>query len=102
MVSVAGDVAHDQVAEILEARFAGRASGPLPLRSAPAAPGPTVAVVRRPTEQAHLILGMRCVPLNDERRWAFAMLDHVLGGGLSSRLFQSIREERGLAYSVWS
>ena len=59
-------------------------------------------VVRRPTEQAHVIYGMRSVSRHDERRWALAVLNHVLGGGLSSRLFQKVREERGLAYSVWS
>ena len=59
-------------------------------------------MVRRPTEQAHLVYGMRSVSRFDERRWALAVLNHVLGGGLSSRLFQKVREQRGLAYSVWS
>jgi predicted Zn-dependent peptidase len=45
---------------------------------------------------------MRSVSRHDDRRWALAVLNHVLGGGLSSRLFQKVREERGLAYSVWS
>jgi predicted Zn-dependent peptidase len=58
--------------------------------------------VRRPTEQAHLVYGVRSVSRYDERRWALSVLNHVLGGGLSSRLFQKVREERGLAYSVWS
>ena len=47
-------------------------------------------------------LGMRSVSRFDERRWALAVLNHVLGGGLSSRLFQKVREQRGLAYSIWS
>ncbi len=59
-------------------------------------------MVRRPTEQAHVIYGMRSVSRHDERRWSFGVLNHVLGGGLSSRLFQKVREERGLAYSIWS
>ena len=59
-------------------------------------------MVRRTTEQAHLIYGVRSVSRFDERRWALAVLNHVLGGGLSSRLFQKVREQRGLAYSVWS
>ena len=59
-------------------------------------------MVRRPTEQAHLVYGARSVTRFDERRWPLAVLNHVLGGGLSSRLFQKVREERGLAYSVWS
>src|SRR6202042_2477242 len=49
-----------------------------------------------------LIYGVRSVSRFDERRWALAVLNHVLGGGLSSRLFQKVREQRGLAYSVWS
>ena len=59
-------------------------------------------VVRRSTEQAHLVYGMRSVSRFDERRWALSVLNHILGGGLSSRLFQKVREQRGLAYSVWS
>ena len=59
-------------------------------------------VVRRPTEQAHVVYGVRSVSRYDERRFALSVLNHVLGGGLSSRLFQKVREERGLAYSVWS
>jgi predicted Zn-dependent peptidase len=59
-------------------------------------------VTRRGTEQAHLVLAARSVSRSDPRRYALAVLNHVLGGGLSSRLFQEIRERRGLAYSVWS
>ena len=59
-------------------------------------------MVRRSTEQAHLVLACRSVDRSDPRRYALAVLNHVLGGGLSSRLFQEIRERRGLAYSVWS
>ncbi len=102
VVSVAGDCTHEAVAADLERRFAGTPGGAVPSR---AAPGPGVAaldVVRRPTEQAHLVYGARSVARLDERRWALAVLNHVLGGGLSSRLFQKVREQRGLAYSVWS
>jgi predicted Zn-dependent peptidase len=49
-----------------------------------------------------VVYGARSVTRFDERRWPLAVLNHVLGGGLSSRLFQKVREERGLAYSVWS
>jgi predicted Zn-dependent peptidase len=59
-------------------------------------------VTRRSTEQAHLVLACRSVDRFDPQRYALAVLNHVLGGGLSSRLFQEIRERRGLAYSVWS
>jgi predicted Zn-dependent peptidase len=102
VVSAAGDCTHDAVAAELERRFAGTAGGAAPVRTAPAPDVVPLEVVRRPTEQAHIVYGGRCVDRFDERRWAFAVLNHVLGGGLSSRLFQKVREQRGLAYSVWS
>ncbi len=83
-------------------RFAGTAGGAVPLRTAPGPDTVALDVVRRPTEQAHVVYGMRSVSRFDDRRWALAVLNHVLGGGLSSRLFQKVREQRGLAYSVWS
>jgi predicted Zn-dependent peptidase len=58
--------------------------------------------VERPTEQAHLILGGTALARGDERRFALGVLNNALGGGMSSRLFQEIREKRGLAYSVYS
>ncbi|MFD0261505.1 M16 family metallopeptidase [Kitasatospora indigofera] len=61
-----------------------------------------VETLNRPTEQAHLVLGVPGVPRHDERRWALGVLNAVLGGGMSSRLFQEVREKRGLAYSVYS
>jgi predicted Zn-dependent peptidase len=102
VVSVAGDCTHEGVAADLERRFAGQPGGVAPQRSAPGSNTERLSVVRRPTEQAHVVYGMRSVSRYDERRWALAVLNHVLGGGLSSRLFQKVREERGLAYSVWS
>ncbi len=102
VVSVAGDCTHDAVAADLERRFAGQAGGEAPQRTAPGPEAERLHVVRRPTEQAHVVYGMRSVSRLDERRWPLAVLNHVLGGGLSSRLFQKVREERGLAYSVWS
>ncbi|MGW7434306.1 M16 family metallopeptidase [Streptomyces sp. NPDC054861] len=59
-------------------------------------------VVGRKTEQAHVVLGMPGLPRTDERRWALGVLNTALGGGMSSRLFQEVREKRGLAYSVYS
>jgi predicted Zn-dependent peptidase len=91
VVSVAGDLDHDHVALGIERRFAGRPGGSAPVRVPPPSATEALAVVRRPTEQAHVLLGARSRSRHD-----------VLGGGLSSRLFQKIREERGLAYAVWS
>ncbi len=102
VVSVAGDCTHEAVAAELERRFAGTGGGVAPRRNAPGPAAASLDVVRRPTEQAHLVYGARSVTRFDERRWPLAVFNHVLGGGLSSRLFQKVREERGLAYSVWS
>jgi predicted Zn-dependent peptidase len=102
VVSVAGDCTHEAAAAELERRFAGTTGGVVPARVAPGPDTVALDVVRRSTEQAHLVYGMRSVSRFDERRWALAVLNHILGGGLSSRLFQKVREQRGLAYSVWS
>jgi predicted Zn-dependent peptidase len=67
----------------------------------PAAPWPVVKITRRDTEQAHIVLGGRGLTRSDEKRWAFEVLNHVMGAGMSSRLFREIREERGLAYAVY-
>ncbi len=57
-------------------------------------------VTRRDTEQAHLVLGSPSITRNDDRRFALSLVDHIVGGGMSSRLFYEIRETRGLAYAV--
>jgi predicted Zn-dependent peptidase len=102
VVAVAGDVDHQSVAAGLEERFDGGGGGRAPAREAPGDKVEPLRVTRRGTEQAHLVLAARSVSRSDPRRYALAVLNHVLGGGLSSRLFQEIRERRGLAYSVWS
>ncbi|WP_069461855.1 M16 family metallopeptidase [Actinacidiphila rubida] len=61
-----------------------------------------VEILDRRTEQAHVVLGMPGLARNDDRRWALSVLNAALGGGMSSRLFQEVREKRGLAYSVYS
>lgn len=63
---------------------------------------PVAHVVTRDTEQAHVVIGGEGFDRADERRWAFEVMNHVLGGGMSSRLFTTIREERGLVYTVYS
>ncbi|MEU6708680.1 M16 family metallopeptidase [Streptomyces wuyuanensis] len=61
-----------------------------------------VEILDRRTEQAHVVLGMPGLARTDDRRWALGVLNTALGGGMSSRLFQEVREKRGLAYSVYS
>lgn len=116
VVTVAGAIDHDAlvgatVAALERAGWSRDASGaPVPRRSEVARPASTrVAspvgasrLVVRPLEQVNLMLGVPGISAVDERRPALAILNSVLGGGMSSRLFQEIREERGLAYSVYS
>jgi predicted Zn-dependent peptidase len=109
VVTAAGNLDHARVVKLVRAAIAGT-----PLDSAPATPAPLrqgtssktrppVTVVRhQDTEQAHIVLGCRGIDRGDERRFALGVLNNVLGGGMSSRLFQEIREKRGLAYSVYS
>ena len=69
---------------------------------APEHPGAPLVSQARQTGQVHLVVGARGPGRHDEARWALAVLNHALGGGMSSRLFQEIRERRGLAYAIWS
>ncbi len=100
--AAAGRLDHDQVVKALEARFAGPVGGRPPGRSAPRPVAPTTVVDHRPSEQVHMVLGSPAPGRHDPGRYALAVVNHVLGGGLSSRLFQEVREKRGLAYSVYS
>ncbi|WP_217915785.1 M16 family metallopeptidase [Miltoncostaea marina] len=103
VVAAAGNVAHERVLELSE-RLLREVS---PQRSEgvfePAAPGrPALVVKEKATEQYHVCLGGPGLSRNDPRRHAQSVLDTVLGGSMSSRLFQEVREKRGLAYSVGS
>src|SRR5205807_1809654 len=76
--------------------------GAAPGRMAPSADSCPLTVVQRGTEQAHIVIGVDALDRDDDDRYVLAVLNHILGGGMSSRLFQEIRENRGLAYSVYS
>ncbi|MGH9166198.1 MAG: M16 family metallopeptidase, partial [Acidimicrobiales bacterium] len=93
---------HDDVVAGVQRRFAGGPGGERPPRAAPTASPRPVAVDERDTEQVHLMVGLAALDRHDPDRYPLAVVNHVLGGGLSSRLFQTVREERGLAYSVYS
>jgi len=102
VVAAAGNVDHDRVVAGVEQRFEGRA-GDRPPRTTPSlAPPRRLVVHNRPTEQAHVVVGTRGLDRTDDDRFALSVLNQVLGGGMSSRLFQEIREKRGLVYSVYS
>jgi predicted Zn-dependent peptidase len=110
VIAAAGNLEHATVVRLVRKALAGTA-----LDSAPAEPAgprlgnkrvptqkPHTVVRNRDTEQAHVVLGGIGIGRRDERRFALGVLNNVLGGGMSSRLFQEIREKRGLAYSVYS
>ncbi|MDP9440968.1 MAG: insulinase family protein, partial [Actinomycetota bacterium] len=102
VVAVAGAVDHDAVVAALERGSAGCGGGE-PARRQPAPEGRGGRLVQtRTTEQAHLVLGVRTPGALDEDRMALEVVNQALGGGISSRLFQEVRERRGLAYSVYS
>ncbi len=107
VVAVAGNVDHDEVVGLVREHFGARllrGRTPVPPRKGAGrvAGRPTLQLVSREAEQTHLSLGVRTPGRNWDRRWALSVLSTALGGGLSSRLFQQIREVRGLAYSVYS
>ncbi|MBV8353745.1 MAG: insulinase family protein [Candidatus Eremiobacteraeota bacterium] len=102
VVAAAGNVEHEDFVELVS-RYFTTFGGHCTL-SEPEGPVTTPAAhVRfKDSEQAHVIVGTRGVDVRDERRYALSLLDTILGGGMSSRLFQEIREQRGLVYSVYS
>ncbi|HYF46920.1 MAG TPA: pitrilysin family protein [Acidimicrobiales bacterium] len=102
VVAAAGDLHHDAVVEQVAERYPDGAAGEAPVRGAPTGSRQPVAVQTRSTEQVHLALGWPGVDHHDDDRYALGVANHVLGGGTASRLFQEVREERGLAYAVFS
>ena len=101
VVSVAGNFP-DHLTELITEHFGGWQGDPVSREEITPLSVGRVHVVRRDTEQAHLIVGSPSINRSDERRFALSLLDHIVGGGMSSRLFQEIRETRGLAYAVHS
>jgi predicted Zn-dependent peptidase len=100
--AAAGNLTHDTLMTQVSSRFpVDSAARPGRPRPDPGVPQP-VAVITRDTEQAHVVVGVRALSALDPDRYALTILNQVLGGGMSSRLFQEIRETRGLAYSVYS
>ncbi|MFY9927639.1 MAG: pitrilysin family protein [Streptosporangiaceae bacterium] len=109
VVAAAGNLDHEIVTELVRQAFGPaleRAAEPAPPRLAgdqvghPAGTGTTL--VSRGIEQANLVLGCEALARTDDRRFALGVLNAAFGGGMSSRLFQEVREKRGLAYSVYS
>jgi len=103
VITAAGNLRHEDLLALVEKEF-----GRLPRGKKTVAERvpPTTAHItlksKRQLEQAHVCLGVAAYPIAHERRFATAVLNNILGGGMSSRLFQNIREKRGLAYAVYS
>ena len=111
VVAAAGGVDHNQLIELVEKSLS-EAGWDLTVKNLPVGRRNTqqatitrsedLKVITRPTAQANILVGMQGLVADDPRRYAMGILNTVLGGGMSSRLFQEIREKRGLAYSVYS
>ena len=103
VITAAGNVTHEQVLDLVKREFGHlQPSGQHAPHIAPRTEAPIHLEKKRDLEQVHLCVGVPSVPLGHEDRFGVAVLNNLLGGGMSSRLFQNIREKRGLAYAVFS
>ncbi|HXX71242.1 MAG TPA: pitrilysin family protein [Candidatus Acidoferrum sp.] len=103
VITAAGHLSHAQMVELVAERFA--KLSPSGEDTADSTPRPTPHITlraKRELEQVHICIGVPALPLADDRRFAVSILNNVLGGGMSSRLFQNIRERQGLAYAIFS
>ena len=102
LIAVAGNVDHDGIIDLVGPAFESIHNGhSLPERIRPRI-NPTGQALHRELEQAHICLSTLGLSITDPQRFAFSLMNTILGGNMSSRLFQEIREQRGLAYSVYS
>ena len=104
VVAAGGDVRHEEVVSLTEQHFGDLPNADQPdewVRTVDVQEGARVHLVERDTEQAHLCLAMPALPYSTERRYVQSTIEAVLSSGMSSRLFQEIREKRGLVYSVY-
>ncbi len=102
VVSAAGAVTHEAIVEQFEPTLGSLSDGVMPKRRRPELIFSRPVISERDIEQVHVSIAFPGLPRADRRRWVMAVLDHIYGGGLSSRLFQKVREESGLCYSIYS
>ncbi len=103
LVAAAGNLHHEALLELVSKEFAGLRDGKRPPAQEPAYPQPHLLLKnKKALEQVQVCLGVPAYPVTDPRRHGCYLLNTILGGGMSSRLFQKIREDRGLAYEVLS
>ena len=102
VISIAGNIQHDRFVDLVTPAFESVQPGNgLPKRVTPDG-HPLTNLHHRNLEQVHICLGTKGIPITDPRRYAYSLMNTILGGNMSSRLFQEIRERRGLAYAVYS
>lgn len=103
VISCAGSIEREKLIPLLNARFAAAKTGGGRARRAGAyGAGHRVKTVEKDVEQTHICMGLPGLAADDERRYAMLVLNNALGGSMSSRLFQKIREQKGLAYTIYS
>ena len=103
VITAAGDLTHEGLLNLVAERFSHLSSTPQNGAEPAPLPSPHVTLrTKRELEQVHICIGVPALPLTDKRRFAVSVLNNVLGGGMSSRLFQNVRERLGLAYAIFS
>jgi predicted Zn-dependent peptidase len=103
VITAAGHLEHARLMELVTREFGGLASTAASSPDSAPRPQPRITTkTKRELEQVHICMGVPSYPVAHERRFAAAVLNNILGGGMSSRLFQNIRERQGLAYAVFS
>jgi predicted Zn-dependent peptidase len=103
VITAAGHLDHRQVVDLVAAEFGALRPAHDGFQETPPVPHASITTrTKRELEQVHICIGVPSYPMTHERRYAVAVLNNILGGGMSSRLFQNIREKQGLAYAVFS
>src|SRR5262249_31195912 len=102
IVSAVGNLEHQRVRELVSEKFSSLAVPGDPVRDEAPHVVPKIVVRNKDLEQSHLCVGVSSYPQNHDDRYSSYVLNTLLGGSMSSRLFQNVREKRGLAYAVFS
>jgi predicted Zn-dependent peptidase len=102
VIAAVGNLVHDDIVGMVEERFGEWDGGAVDHTFQETQPSARVELTRRDTEQAHILIGGKGLKRDDERRFSYQVLNHIMGSGMSSRLFREVREERGLAYSIYA
>jgi predicted Zn-dependent peptidase len=102
VIAAVGNLEHNGIVGMVEERFGEWDGGSVDHTFQETQPSARVELTRRDTEQAHILIGGKGLKRDDERRFSYQVLNHIMGSGMSSRLFREVREERGLAYSIYA